>query len=103
MRNRQRKNRGKQHGWGTGKVKGSMWVIAKEEEKWERQIFCLAFNGATEDMVGEEEAKPRVRQTEVWVGRRSVGSFGVSSLLPCGVLLGKGPCGPPRGEVHEAG
>ena len=53
--------------------------------------------------MGEEEAKDRVRQTQIWVGRRKVGSFGVSFLLACGVLLEKGPRGPPRGEVHEAG
>lgn len=73
-----------------------MWVIAKEEEEWERQICCM------EDMVGGKEAKPRVRRTGAWAGRR-VGRFGVSSFLLWGVLLGKGPCGPCRGEVHEAG
>lgn len=72
-----------------------------KEEKWERQI-CLAFSGAKENMVGEKEAKPRVKQTEAWV-RRRVGSIGVSPILPWGVLLGKGLHGPSRGEVHEAG
>lgn len=95
MKNRQSGSCGKWHGWRRGKDKGSMRVIAKE---WERQILCLAFSGAKEeDMVGEEKAKPRVRQNEAWVGRRRVGSFGVSSPLPWGVLPGKGPCGPSRG------
>lgn len=54
-----------------------MRVIAKE---WERQIFCLAFSGAKEDMVGEEKAKPRVRQNEAWVGRRSWKLWGFLSF-----------------------
>lgn len=80
-----------------------MWVIAKEEEKWERQIFCLAFSGAKEDVVGEEEAKPGVRQIEARVGRRRVGSFEVSSLLPWGFCWEKDPMAHPGAEVHEAG
>lgn len=73
-----------------------------EDKKEKRQSFCLASSGAREDMVGEQKAKPRVRQTEAWVGRRA-GCLGVPSLLPLRILLGKGPHGPSRGEVHETG
>lgn len=70
-----------------------MWVITEEEEKWERSAWLSMVQRRTR---WEREAKPKVRQTEAQVGRRRVGNFWVSSLLPCGVLLGKGPCGPPK-------
>lgn len=87
---------------GERKREGSMWVMAEDKEKWKRQSFCLASSDAREDTVGEQKAKPRVRQTEARVGRRD-GCFSVPSLLPLGVLLEKGPHGPSRGEVREAG
>lgn len=84
-------------------------MLAKEAEVG-RQIFLLGFGrcgGAKEGMVGEEEVKPRVGQTEARVGKKKKGgSFGVPSLVGWGGgedLLGKGCHVPSRGHFHEAG
>lgn len=72
-------------------------MVMAEDKKEKRQEFCLTSSDARKDMMGEQKAKPRVRQSEAWVGRR-VGCSGVPSPLPLEVWLGKGPCDPSRGE-----